>query len=592
MNYLHPYLYPFYSFLLSLGLTQSRHRLRRYRATACLVLFALFTALSMGCTKKQAAHSSSSADWCAGHGVPESKCTLCHPKLIQKFKKSGDWCAAHKLPESVCPKCKPQKTSSAHTPPKDWCAGHSVPESKCTLCHPRLVQKFKKSGDWCKEHKLPESVCPKCKPSSKGSQTVSNVGSSQDWCKEHALPESKCTKCNPALTHTYKKSGDWCAGHGFPESVCPQCNPVQAPAGVGNSSVIVQGTQIRFRSKGTERAVGLQSIPARHTQLGRSLKCTVQIDFNRNRFAEIRSPIPALLHRLRIDVGQRIKRGRPLFILSSARVSALKAQMRSTREALSIAKVAYARQLRLRKSRITTVRNVEKAKLRVSLAQAKLASIRQSLRIGGISLLHSAGYFNLLSPISGQVITRPAVTGSQAGPGVLLATIADTRTMWAQLQLNEWQASFVRLGQRVSIRINGIASRTFSGTINWIAHRVNPRTRIVHARVELKSHGLLRAHQFGQATIQIRTKKRAVSVPLQAVQRTDKGPLVFVRIKEGLYEPRAVQLGRSDGQTIQLSGPVKVGEQVVTTGAFLLRTELNKNSIGAGCCEVKKPGGE
>jgi cobalt-zinc-cadmium efflux system membrane fusion protein len=477
---------------------------------------------------------------------------------------------------------------------KDWCKGHGVPESKCTICHPKLIAKYKQAGDWCKEHRLPESICPKCNPGRK--PTPKRAGSVQtsanDWCKEHGLPESKCTKCHPKLIAKYKKSGDWCKGHGFPESVCPSCNPAPLPPGMKKRPLVVAGTQIRFRSKETEKAAGIQVIPATHIQLGKSLTCTAKIDFNRNRFAEVRSPIPALLHRLRVDVGQVVKKGRPLFILSSARVSALKAQMNATKEALSIAKIALSRQLRFRKQRIATALSVEKARLQVAKANAKLGAIRQSLRIGGISILSSAGYFYLLSPLSGKVITRPAVTGSQAGPGVLLATLADTRTMWAILNLNEWQASFVRVGQKVSVRVSGIASRVFSGKLTWLASHVDPRTRIVHARVKLKSHGLLRANQFGRATIQISGGVGGVSVPLKAVQRTEKASVVFVRMKPGLYETRLVQLGRSDGRRVQVKGKVKAGDQVVTTGAFLLRTELSKSSIGAGCCEVKKPGGE
>jgi len=32
---------------------------------------------------------------------------------------------------------------------------------------------------------------------------------------------------------------------------------------------------------------------------------------------------------------------------------------------------------------------------------------------------------------------------------------------------------------------------------------------------------------------------------------------------------------------------VRVGEEVVTAGSFLLKTETLKESIGAGCCDVE-----
>jgi cobalt-zinc-cadmium efflux system membrane fusion protein len=36
-----------------------------------------------------------------------------------------------------------------------------------------------------------------------------------------------------------------------------------------------------------------------------------------------------------------------------------------------------------------------------------------------------------------------------------------------------------------------------------------------------------------------------------------------------------------------VSGRVKAGDEVVTEGSFLLKTETLKESIGAGCCVVE-----
>ena len=48
------------------------------------------------------------ADWCKEHGVPESVCTRCNPKLVDEFKKKGDWCTKHDLPDSQCLTCHPE----------------------------------------------------------------------------------------------------------------------------------------------------------------------------------------------------------------------------------------------------------------------------------------------------------------------------------------------------------------------------------------------------------------------------------------------------------------------------------------------------
>jgi len=66
---------------------------------------------------------------------------------------------------------KPSAEAPAHAPKdvkpgshEDWCGEHGVPESQCTRCDPKLAAAFKATKDWCEEHGLPESQCTKCNP--------------------------------------------------------------------------------------------------------------------------------------------------------------------------------------------------------------------------------------------------------------------------------------------------------------------------------------------------------------------------------------------------------------------------------------------
>jgi len=55
---------------------------------------------------REVAHEDEGADWCAEHGLPESQCTRCNPKLVAAFIAKGDYCRDHGYPASVCPLCK------------------------------------------------------------------------------------------------------------------------------------------------------------------------------------------------------------------------------------------------------------------------------------------------------------------------------------------------------------------------------------------------------------------------------------------------------------------------------------------------------
>ena len=41
---------------------------------------------------------------------------------------------------------------------------HGVDQTLCTRCDPRLEAVFKAKGDWCPEHARPESQCVLCNP--------------------------------------------------------------------------------------------------------------------------------------------------------------------------------------------------------------------------------------------------------------------------------------------------------------------------------------------------------------------------------------------------------------------------------------------
>ena len=73
-------------------------------------------------------------------------------------------------------------------------------------------------------------------------------------------------------------------------------------------------------------------------------------------------------------------------------------------------------------------------------------------------------------------------------------------------------------------------------------------------------------------------------VPALAVQRARSVHLVFVRRADDEFEARHVEIGAREGDRIELTKGIRPGEEVVTQGSFLLKTETLRESIGAGCC--------
>ena len=73
-------------------------------------------------------------------------------------------------------------------------------------------------------------------------------------------------------------------------------------------------------------------------------------------------------------------------------------------------------------------------------------------------------------------------------------------------------------------------------------------------------------------------------VPAAAVQPEDGVHLVFVRLNEEVYRPRAVSLGGRQGPFVEIVGGLSPGEIIATEGSYFLAAQANRGKLGAGCC--------
>jgi len=430
----------------------------------------------------------------------------------------------------------------------------------------------------------PQSPPPSPSPPAK----AVSVADPADWCAGHGVPESMCPKCNSGVEERFREAGDWCEEHGFPESVCPSCNPMTLPS--ETSLPFTPGSRVRFRSARLEETAGIEVTPAVQTAIGLGVECTARIDFNRNRLADVRTSVAGIVREVAVDLGQHVARGQTLFVLESAQVSNLQARRTAAKERVGTARANLARQEDLREKKIPSARQIEVARQEVESAEAELRSIQQSLRVTGASQGVGSGRFFIKAPIEGVVVRRATLVGSFASESDSLAEVADLSSMWALLDVNEMDAAAVRLGQPVDVRVDGVPGRVFSGLVSWISAEVDARSRTVAVRAEIPNDaGLLRSNQFARATVHVAAPRGSVAVPVEAIQRIGEESVLFLRTGELIYEPRTVQIGRAAHQRVQVEGDVKPGDLVVTTGAFLIKTELMPGSIGAGCCEIEPP---
>ena len=99
------------------------------------------------------------------------------------------------------------------------------------------------------------------------------------------------------------------------------------------------------------------------------------------------------------------------------------------------------------------------------------------------------------------VVTFPVAVPKNFSEQVLLEVV-DTRSLWADADVNEVDLPRIATGQPVTLLFDALPDRELKGSISYVAPAVDPQTRSAKVRVPLQNaDGSLRANMFGQARI-------------------------------------------------------------------------------------------
>ncbi len=488
-----------------------------------------------------------------------------------------------------------QPGGAAEMAPEDsglYCKEHGVPEKFCTLCHEEL----NKTLQICTEHgNIAEDICTQCHPEVAKKYNI-------EMCpKGHGLPKEFCFKCGKVTSASAALPDDgWCATHGKPEALCAECikDPKTHGAVPGGVKVCRQPLPtVKLASAKLAGQVGIQTAAVTEETHSHKLAANAETAYDANRYADITPRVTGFLREVRADLGKAVKLGEVLAIVDSAEVSGAKAQYITAQAAVGLAQVTYERTKSLAQSGSVAAKSELEALTALNQAKASSLDAEQKLRNFGFDEAQLAriikdndtkSFLNVVAPLDGVVVVRHAVKGEPVQATTQLFAVTDTSKMWLWIDIYESDITSVKPGQKVTFVVSGNDSPAFSGTVNWVGTEVSQQTRTTRIRAELANpEGRLRANQFGQAEIQVGDEHKAVIVPKAAVQRKDGVDLVFLPQEEGgVYRPQRVMAKPTDrGDVLEVAWGLKPGQRVVTKGAFLLKTEIMKGAIGAGCCE-------
>ncbi|HCX29697.1 MAG TPA: hypothetical protein DHU55_07990, partial [Blastocatellia bacterium] len=197
----------------------------------------------------------------------------------------------------------------------------------------------------------------------------------------------------------------------------------------------------------------------------------------------------------------------------------------------------------------------------VMTARANVANAESQLGLAQRNL----SYVLVYSPIDGFVAERTADLGEYVSPSSKVATIVRINPLRVRIDIPEQAIPAVNVGQSVSVTTSAWPDRNFSGRIARISPNVTPTSRTLTVEAEIENgSGALKPGQFATVRILEARAQPAVLVPARAV-RTESGVSRVFVIKNSHAEERVVQLGQTEGDSVEIKGGVAADEPVATS---------------------------
>ncbi|MGJ7605661.1 efflux RND transporter periplasmic adaptor subunit [Variovorax sp. LT1R20] len=326
------------------------------------------------------------------------------------------------------------------------------------------------------------------------------------------------------------------------------------------------------------KAAGMAIESAGPARIRTSLQLPGEIKFNEDRTAHVVPRVAGVVDSVSANLGQEVKRGQVLAVLSSPGLSEQRSALQSAQRRLDLARTTYEREKKLWEEKISPQQDYLQAQQAMQEAQIAVANANQKLlALGATPGSAALGRYELRAPFDGMVVEKHISLGESVGEAVNVFTISDLSTVWAEISVAANNLNLVRIGEPVTIRSSAF-DQTASGTVSYVGSLIGAQTRTATARVTLTNpQRVWRPGLFVNVELVSSEADAPVTVSADAVQTVEEKPTVFLKVPGG-FLPQHVQTGRSDGKRVEIVGGLKPGAAYAASGSFVIKSQQGKSS--------------
>ncbi|OHD56109.1 MAG: hypothetical protein A2Y33_01535 [Spirochaetes bacterium GWF1_51_8] len=336
---------------------------------------------------------------------------------------------------------------------------------------------------------------------------------------------------------------------------CPICGMDLAPKYITDKGVF-SSVQITPEQ---EKLINVRLSEVKVMSITNIISTVGKIGYNEQKLYMISARIDGRIDKLFVNyTGAAVSKNQPLLLLYSPMLITAQEELLLAYKDFTNAQIGQLSQSLL-----------ETAKKKLSLLGVTASQIDGILK-SGETMIHMPIY----APASGTVLKLNAVNGMYVMEGDILYEIADLSTVWMEAEIYEEFSGVVQPGMEVTAVSVAYPDQTLKGKISFVYPVLDPMTRTFKIRAEFDNKsGLLKPGMYVDASIKIKSPKKALVIPDTALLDTGMRKIVYVSLGNGKYEGREVIVMKKAGGYYPVLAGLKEGEIVVTHGAYLIDSQ-------------------
>lgn len=362
--------------------------------------------------------------------------------------------------------------------------------------------------------------------------------------------------------------------HGHGDHAADAAPPPQGPH--GSQPEHAEG-RVQLSDETVKRN-GIAIAIAGPARIRNSLQLLGEVKLNQDRTVFVTPRLAGLVEAVRVNAGDRVRRGQVLAVLSSQALADQRAELLALHKRQALARTTYEREKKLWEEKISAEQDYLAARQALQELEIATEGARQKLAALGATVGDSTqglARYEIRSTIAGVVIDKKLSVGEVLKEDAAIFQVADLGTVWVELTVPARDVNLLKLGDAATVQASAVAAQA-TAQVTYVGALVGEQSRNATARLLLPNpHGLWRPGL--PVTVALTTGEVTVPVAVQAdaVQSLGQGPVVFGRDGQ-FFEVRPVETGRSDGRYVEVLKGFTAGERYASKNSFLVKADIGK----------------